>query len=563
MRAWKIALLVLAAAGLVVAAKLLLEPSSGESGTTDSSTATPDARASSAGQGASASPAAADATAASGKSGEDVAPTITGAAADGARGDDELAPCDPLVIHGRVSSAASGEPIVGAEVAAERRFEGAVRTDESGDYSLRIPTVSFYELKVEARASGFGRREVRVGEFLGTDLTVDLELMPARRAAGRLVDPDGGPVVGADVSAHASLDGSEGDMIDRVESRSAGDGSFVLADLRPDLPHLLRVGKPGFATLVYAFPQDEKAIDVVEFGELVIPREHVLEIVVADDGEAPLEGVHVSIYGGNADWLRFSSAEPRYNRRDLWDRRGDTDASGRCRFEGLAAGTWSIGATRRDRTAANPLEITIAEGDAVVPLRITMPRGLSIAGRVVDEDGRRVAKASVYVSRADGGALWLHADDLGEFRAQGLEAGDYRLTTDDSWFAMFEEDEGAKSGVVVAAGREDVVLVSKPAPTEVIRGIVRDRDGKAVALASVKAFVRGGREMGIGMQSRVGGRFALTVPKGARVTLIAGPRDAWPRWKEDGTYDLTGFPTVEADATSGEVTVTWFDPNDR
>jgi protocatechuate 3,4-dioxygenase beta subunit len=491
-----------------------------------------------------------------------------------------IAPSDPLVVRGRVTTADGGDPIAGARVGVDHHSRSGreademsaaasasldpetATTDADGRYELRIASATPDEFKLAASAPGFGRREQSVPEFLGTELTADFELWKGRRASGRVIDVEGRPVEGAAISAHASTIGHEGVMSDFVTTMSSADGTFLLADLRPDLTHVLQVRKPGFGQLVYAFLADEQAFDEVPFGDLVIPREMQVEVTTTDDAGQPLTGVSLFLSGGNADWMRFANRQPAYDRRDLWTRRGLTDATGRCTFAELGVGQSQIGASLRGRPPPEPVDVSIDGTEPVKRVKLTFPGGARITGRVLDEKGRPFANAPVFVQptgvRPDGAhrdfVVALYSDAAGWFEARGLGPGTYRIGTGSMspWFADGDPSAPHDDVVVAAAGASDVEIRSRHIEWDTIRGRVRDGEGQPIAFAWVKGFVA--TDQPIVTRSRVGGRFALTVPRGVRVRLIAGPEDIWPL-KSGDALDLASLPS--ASAAGGEVELTY------
>jgi hypothetical protein len=127
------------------------------------------------------------------------------------------------------------------------------------------------------------------------------------------------------------------------------------------------------------------------------------------------------------------------------NRLATTDAQGRFEFKDLAAGRYTISASkggfvglqygqRRPSESGTPLEI----GDAQIAdkLVIALPRGSVISGRVFDEFGEPVANAVVNAMRygyAGGARRFVAAgqnardttDDQGQFRLFGLPPGEY------------------------------------------------------------------------------------------------------------------------------------------
>jgi hypothetical protein len=143
-----------------------------------------------------------------------------------------------------------------------------------------------------------------------------------------------------------------------------------------------------------------------------------------------------------------------------------TDAQGRFEFTGLAAGRYSLAASkaryvtlkfgqRRDDEAARPIDLK----DGVVEERIDipLPRGAVITGRVIGVDGQLAVGVALEASRlaygvprmpahlrdsdplriafAHGGRRQLvnvataSTNDLGEYRFHGLPAGAYYIST--------------------------------------------------------------------------------------------------------------------------------------
>jgi protocatechuate 3,4-dioxygenase beta subunit len=123
-----------------------------------------------------------------------------------------------------------------------------------------------------------------------------------------------------------------------------------------------------------------------------------------------------------------------------------TDAQGRFEFKELAAGRYTINASkggfvglqygqRRPSESGTPLEI--GDGQVMDKLVIALPRGSVISGRVFDEFGDPVANAVVSAMRygyAAGARRFIPGggqnsrdttDDQGQFRLFGLPPGDY------------------------------------------------------------------------------------------------------------------------------------------
>jgi hypothetical protein len=123
-----------------------------------------------------------------------------------------------------------------------------------------------------------------------------------------------------------------------------------------------------------------------------------------------------------------------------------TDANGEFEFSSVAAGRYSLAASkggyvstqlgaRRPGSAGRPLEI--GAGDKIDRAHFALEPGAAIEGRVVDEFGEPMADASVmaYRYRTIGGRRQLlpagrmsRSNDIGQFRIFDLQPGEYYLS---------------------------------------------------------------------------------------------------------------------------------------
>ena len=122
-----------------------------------------------------------------------------------------------------------------------------------------------------------------------------------------------------------------------------------------------------------------------------------------------------------------------------------TDDQGRFRLTDLAAGAYSVSASKSGFVIAiygqrRPLQpgtpVQLADGQEIPTLELRLIRGAVITGRVLDEDGEPLARALVTVQRyqyvrgerqltAAGGD---QTDDRGQYRVFGLPPGDYYVS---------------------------------------------------------------------------------------------------------------------------------------
>lgn len=354
-------------------------------------------------------------------------------------------------------------------VAAEDRTVNVYAIDD------RHPEATVAGVKVPADA-----REVTV--------QVVLPAMPVLR--GRVVsggEPVGGALVGADGA---------------VVARSAADGTFALR-CRPG-EHAFGVEAPGFVRRIVegvAVPNDE---------EVEIALERALSIAgrVASAKGAPVAGLLVT---------------PR--RDDVSAAGAVTDAEGRFRLEGLAAGDWRLRVESAPNSAARVVTQTtgpIAAGtdDA----HVVVEPGLRIAGRVVDPGKEPVRNADVVCRPGPGGdeKAASRTDDDGRFSFDGLGDGAFSVGVTPS-----ASTNMASARREVKAGTTDVVVELVASPE--IRGVLVDEKGEPIAGEEIEAVctdedaepVPRWRRDPTGTTEK-DGTFRILVPKGTKFRLSIG-----------------------------------------
>lgn len=157
-----------------------------------------------------------------------------------------------------------------------------------------------------------------------------------------------------------------------------------------------------------------------------------------------------------------------------------TDANGRFEIRELAAGNYTVSASKsgfvslrygQRRTTDLDVPIPLADGQVVDKVVIGLPRGSVIAGRVTDEFGEPLANANVTAMRYGyiSGARRLTpaqsrtTDDLGQFRLFGLTPGDYVVS------ANFRNAETTESSSEPPTGYAPTYYPGTPNPAEAQR----------------------------------------------------------------------------------------------
>jgi protocatechuate 3,4-dioxygenase beta subunit len=370
---------------------------------------------------------------------------------------------------------AAGKPLPGAELtlhgSPESQDYQGIRADATGRFELDYLVPGEYEVWVEA--GGYASQRRRGIAAGGGDVEFILE--PEAVFSGRVVDEEGNPIVRATVfisyeevtengiSGHNAQTDAEGRFIfDRV-----GGGRF-------------QVSAQHDAFLPFEEAQELELISGQRVEGRVIRLERGLQASgrVTDSGDQkPIAGARVE--------FRFLDPE---RKKGEWlssdSRDATTGADGAFVVKALREGEHEISCSAKGYFGKKGERVALS-GRSLERLDLTLERGASISGRVLDPDGKPVAEAQVSAraaSRRD--EHHSTSDREGGFRIVALpEAPDYRVK---AW-----HDEFAPATVpgISVKGREDVsgieIRLSKGGS---IRGRVRDHGGIAIAKSTVYAI---------------------------------------------------------------------------
>jgi protocatechuate 3,4-dioxygenase beta subunit len=435
-----------------------------------------------------------------------------------------------IVVEGRVTDAESGEPIQGAVVGEGWVYRRKAVTNALGEY--RLPGFGQPgSAELYAKAQGYG--EVSPGSLPGAEngvMHVDFELPPGRAVTGRILDPGGSPIAGAYVAAVATEFTPDGQASDWCSGTTDEGGRFRIESLTPGLAHALFARKHGWSTHVWDFPERAFFEREVELGDLVLTPPALIAGHVEDESGAPLPDVEVSLGGANADRFRLSEG------RDLSPPDGFLDsyvasrdvrsnARGRFSFGGVAAGSYTLQARKRGWADADPLALVVEEGRDQEDLVLRLAGGVSIRGRVVDEDGRPVRKAYV---RPEAVALdppetlgvsvpSAESDADGQFELLGLPEGEYRIDVYPFYVAEWDPEAPWLMTTLesVRTGAEELEVVLEKGAN--VAGVLLDAEGKPLFDHQVSPVDV--RTTGALVTTDVEGRFSLAVPRGATCDL--------------------------------------------
>lgn len=399
---------------------------------------------------------------------------------------------DGFIVLGKVSAAGTGQPIAGAMVAEDFVLRHAALTDENGEYRLTgFGDSRGAELFAKAAWFGTVRRQNLPGAIDGV-LHVDFQLKPSRSAHGRVVDASGAPLRDVLCVAIAREFGAQGERLEWISSHTDTSGRFNIENLSSDLRHTLLLSKYGCATRVYDFPKEELTTLDLDLGSFALGAPALLAGVVEDESGQGLAETKVTLTGNNADRFRMVGENVAGERRvsDFYTatRTSSSDAQGRFSFGGLAAGTYSLLARRSGRPESKPVSVNIAEAELKDDVKLLMPSGARLFGRVADPEGRAVDGVSVSAKplkppepgsrpERDTGA---HTDAEGKFEILGLSPGDYRVSARPLAKASSDPDDPLMPVSVdqVSANSSELKITLPRGAT--IRGSLHDKSGAAV-----------------------------------------------------------------------------------
>jgi protocatechuate 3,4-dioxygenase beta subunit len=300
----------------------------------------------------------------------------------------------------------------------------------------------------------------------------------------------------------------------------------LIEDLRPDLAHALLVRHPGFGSVVYELPPEERLQSELDLGTIDLAPAASLSGRVVDEEGLPVAGLQLRLSGTNADRGRWS--KQRLEDLAFYVERlaARTDDLGRFHFTDLAAGRYQLSGVRQSLDVGTKLDVTLASGEQKTGLELLIAAGMKISGTVVDPDGSPVSGVRVFgfnETTRDLPAL-QPTDATGAFVLPGLQAGLYRIEfrPPRNWsdplqkgalFALEIED--------VAAGTESLE-VRLPWLSSIQGRVLHDDGSPAQAFVSASGA---GRWSYYSSATSPDGSFVLWVPEGAILELAAQPRN--------------------------------------
>lgn len=336
------------------------------------------------------------------------------------------------------------------------RSEGAeLRTGADG--TARLDGLSAGMAEVRLLPGALERVELVAGDTR----RIELVLREGIVAVGRVVDPEGAPVAGAEVWIDEPGDAARSHRVTRADER----GRFRLPGLT--LAEDLGARAPGYAPSAVQSVRGETGTEWPV--ELVLERAGI-DVVgrVVDPRGAGVPDALVLFGSGRREtvWLRDSRegrSPPPVTAR--------TDADGSFAAHGVPVGRQEVRA-QAEGFGTTLVDVVLAAGGEELVLALTP--AARVEGRVVDAAGNPVAGARVSVERGplDRSTALSGAD--GRYALAGLAAGEAGV-----WAR--HPDAGRARGSVELVPGASARWDARLAPTPTLRGVLVDARGAPVA----------------------------------------------------------------------------------
>jgi len=372
----------------------------------------------------------------------------------------ELRPASEVT--GRVIDAVTQEPVAGIGVWC---FDGARAlvqsvTDAQGIYRfLALPgtlRLSVHRLPVAYWSPEAGVPSVQVTVAHEPVRARDIELVSFVRLDGVVVDAGGRPV------ARGLVYGHRGGYGKPVECDDAGRFAITVARRPARIDPQMWSPRRLWARSGDLMTRDRPAVDADGEAPLRLVVEEGVACRIAvqavhPDG-APMPDADVAV-----EWWPERGGGPATDRPDV----GRTGGDGRLLSQALLPfGSYAAAVSRAGCRTVRSERWTAAAGEVHDVGALTLLEASStVAGRVVDLDGRPVTAATVYANGEGLGKLVTQTDARGAFQLAGLYAGP-------TWIVARLGD--ALGGVKVQAGSLDATITLAPIPQAPQVSEVRD-----------------------------------------------------------------------------------------
>lgn len=418
-------------------------------------------------------------------------------------------------VDGRVIDADTSATISGAQVFADMRRPLIATTNLDGYFRVEgwtaVPRwAGDPDNRLGASAAGYAPAWADVPE-MNDAKPFTISLRSGFDVTGVVAGPDGRPVVGAQVVAIAKERSGYGESM--LDATTDAAGAFRLGWLPRDATTPLTIVAAGFAQAVVSLTPPPKGETTLALGTITVVPGRTVRGRVVDESGAGLRGMHVRLSDPKDEFaslgqFRTSLEDGRFAFSEVRPGKALIRVSGRGPDPMEAKSEIDVPAD------ADPAPITVVYGAA--PKRTTK---VTLATRVVDEDGQPIADVAFGVGYGVGGST-------GALKTRADGTLDVPCEQEPQTVSTYLDGDLAKrylyQHVWLRPGSTASTMVLKRG--EPITGTVVDAVGKPLKDAWVEALV-GSRQVGHGTTDAEG-RFTCAVPPGSTVDLEARPSSA-------------------------------------
>lgn len=297
-------------------------------------------------------------------------------------------------ITGRVTDAASGQPVADAAVGGGWSNAAPVRTGPDGRYVFNASPVSLCPT-LTVVAAGYARRS----EPVGPSDVVDVALTRGCALTGCVVGPDGRPLRDASVVVIGSQSYGEQQRLSLADAVSDGEGRFTVRDLVHDLAHRLVARKDSVGSRTLLVPPIGGPGSSRDIGDILLTRGRTVAGRVLDAQGSPQADVEVRLVGPAEAQIEPADVMPSadYGRSDVIR----TDDLGRFRFVDLEPGAYVLMAIEREPVRASRDVMLPADTDRLDEA-LTLPAQRRLKLIPVTDGGETVRSIRVWL-RWEGG----------------------------------------------------------------------------------------------------------------------------------------------------------------
>ena len=308
-----------------------------------------------------------------------------------------------------------GQPVVQASVyltliqTPSYRYSGSI-TDDNGNYVIQSIPSGSYEVQVSADGWIFQRYFHSVEVVAPSDISnINFTMQRGGRVSGHVLNEQGQPIVKANVYIFSTQIPSN-----YYSSTTDDTGNYTIQSL-PSGKYEVNVSANGWIRQKYSDWVEVLAPNDTGNINFTMPRGGSISGQVLDEQGQPIVKANVYIFSKQIPYDSYS---------------GTTDDTGNYVIQSLPSGSYGINVNANGwirHTYSNRVEV-LAPNDTN-NINFTMLRGGSISGRVVDNNGKPINYATVYVSGMGGGPspYICNSDKIGYYKCEGLPEGNYQV----------------------------------------------------------------------------------------------------------------------------------------